>query len=907
LPALLSTNALSLRTAGRVLRAEGIPALRDRISDRLRERSRRQSFREVGSPLDLPPTPVLNLLTTAPIPRLGGLQVQLLHRIESEAERRPLALLYPEPGAYRLEVAADGRRLSLTFGGEASPSPVALTDPSFERAVSRAAAEVGARALHVEGLAGVPLASLLALRREGFQLILSVHDFSLFCPRPHLLEQPQLRFCDYSRERERCARCLVQDWPVPPAFQESRRQLARELLLGAAAVVYPSEFLRRRHLELFPGIPSERQRVIEPSGPAGGGPLPAIERQVHHVAYIGNVQPHKGALVFEEVVRRMPPEAYPGLRWSAYGGGDSDLLLHLRRLPRLKVRGYYRAGSLVELLQRDRVDLALLLSIVPESYSLALSECFAAGVPVVAFDHGAIAERVRRHGGGLLVEPGAGAAGIASVLAALASGLKLPPQPPCMPDDPPAATGDASAFEELYRELGLQRADWEHNREVAMSNANTFSYPARPQDRALTAAGEVERLARAALRHLRSGGLGQVGSALSRPWAMDAPVTDTEPLAELGGGAPVLYLPAVAWHYRFQRPQHLALALARAGHPVLYVDGFLRSRILPSRHLLHVQGGLHVLRMRVPGRPDPYREPLKRRAAARMTETILAGLRHERPLMVLVQLPFWAELGRELARRLGAPLVYDRIDLHVGFPGVPAGWIESVEARLIREADLVCATAGLLAERPREVSPRVLLLSNGVDLGAFPAPAGVREATGEVRVGYVGALGPWFDAEAVAEAARALPGWRFRLAGKVEDPDVAALAGLPNLETVGEIPFAEVPRFLAGLDVALVPFRDLPLTRAVDPVKLYEALAVGLPVVARRLPETERWGEPLVYLYDRPDEFVRQLRRAVAEHTPGLAWERRRAAESESWDHRAAELIQMVTDLGLGAQRHRRT
>jgi glycosyltransferase involved in cell wall biosynthesis len=443
-------STLSLRTAGRVLRAEGLPALRDRISDRLREHNRRQSFRAAANLRGIPVTPVLNVLGTTPTPRLGGLQAQFLSRIEIEAQHRTLALLYPEPEAWRLEVAAEGRRLSLTLDSAAAPSLVTLEDPAFERAVSQAAAAVGAEALHVEGLASVPLGSLLALRQGGLRLVLSVHDFSLFCPRPHLLEKPDLRFCSYSCDGARCARCLAQTWRLPAGFQEDRRGLAHQLLAAADAVVYPSGFLRRRHLELFPGLAAERQRVIEPGVP-GEVPAPADKEGIRHIAYIGNVQPHKGAFVFEEVVRSMTSERHPDLRWSAYGGGDPGLLLRLRRLP-VRVRGYYRAGSLVEILQRDRVDLALLLSIVPESFSLVFSECLAAGVPVVAFDHGAIAERLRRHGGGLLVEPAAGAGGIAAAVTALVNGLRVPGSLLSPATEPPGA---ALAIAGLYRELGL--------------------------------------------------------------------------------------------------------------------------------------------------------------------------------------------------------------------------------------------------------------------------------------------------------------------------------------------------------------------------------------------------------------------------------------------------------------------
>lgn len=422
-----------------------------------------------------------------------------------------------------------------------------------------------------------------------------------------------------------------------------------------------------------------------------------------------------------------------------------------------------------------------------------------------------------------------------------------------------------------------------------------FSYPPRPWDRALAVAGQAERLARAVVRRVRAGSLGEISGRRGGPPPL-APSPATPASLSGRGGEPIVYLPAVAWGYRFQRPQHLALALARGGHPVLYVDGFLRGRLFPSRLLSEVREGVHVLRVRVPGRPDPYREVLSGGAAAALAETIAAGI-SGRPALVLVQLPFWGALGRELARRLGCPLVYDRIDLHTGFPGVPSE-IETVETELIRAAELVSATASALAERPRELGARVLFLPNAADLRTFSPRPREDARPGETRIGYVGALGPWFDSEALRHASGAFPEWRFRLAGRVEAPEVAALSALPNLELAGEIPFREVPGFLAGLDVALVPFRDLPLTRAVDPVKLYEALAMGLPVVARRLPETERWSEPLVYLYETPEDFVRQVRRAVEEDSPERRAERWRAAQRETWDRRAEELLSSLSPTG---------
>jgi glycosyltransferase involved in cell wall biosynthesis len=406
-------------TALRVLRAEGVRAARDRALDRLEEARRRRSFRLADRAPAGFRVETLNLIGTPLHPWLGGVQTQLLRRLEREAATRSTALLYPDRRGSRLELTAGAERTALLYLSPWSRDVTALEDPALEEAALGAVDATRGERLHLEGLAGLPLGSLLALQRRGLRLSIALHDFAPFCPRPHLLEHPVLAFCHYSRDPLRCARCLQEDWQVEVGWQEARRAAAAELLAAAERVSYPSEFLRSTYLNLFPVLPPDRQEIAAPEVlPAPREPRLPI-RSPRHIAYVGSVLPHKGALVFEEVVRRL---AGSDLRWSAYGGGDAAILARLRRLPAVRVRGYYRSGSLPRLLAADEVDLALLLSIVPESYGFTLSECRAAGVPVLAFDLGALGERVRVEGGGTLVPLADGAAGVAARLGELLRG-----------------------------------------------------------------------------------------------------------------------------------------------------------------------------------------------------------------------------------------------------------------------------------------------------------------------------------------------------------------------------------------------------------------------------------------------------------------------------------------------------
>ncbi|HEX2165205.1 MAG TPA: glycosyltransferase, partial [Thermoanaerobaculia bacterium] len=322
--------------------------------------------------------------------------------------------------------------------------------PSLAAAIRWAAGAVGARVLHVENLASLPPLTLAAARREGLAVVLSLHDFAAFCPRPHLLERPHERFCRYSRDPERCRRCLSQDWrPVGLDDQGERRRAEHELLRAADRLVFPSAFLRRTIGELYDGLDPARQTVIPP---ALDLPVPIRRRPrggVRRIAFVGGSRPHKGGRLLAEIVRHRRLLAGDAEEWVVYGGGgDGETLRRLRSLG-VRVRGYYRAGTLPSLLAADGADVAILPSIVPESYGLVLDECWLAGCPVVAFDLGAVGERLRQGGGGIAVPVAGGARGLAEAVARVPGDEGLP-----VPAVRPSSTDAAEAYRLLFAGLG---------------------------------------------------------------------------------------------------------------------------------------------------------------------------------------------------------------------------------------------------------------------------------------------------------------------------------------------------------------------------------------------------------------------------------------------------------------------
>ena len=407
--------AQRLALAVRVLRAEGPRALFDRWRDRRLDARRTRRFTLLPNAASGVRATTLWVLPFPLQRRRGGAAIQLLVRLEERSQQEPVALLQLLPDRLRCELwgAGVGAPLAREW-----PVPTVEALPAL---LTEAARWVGAERLHFESLVDLAADLPLALHASGLAFGLSAHDFTLFCPRPHLLEEPAGRFCNFSTDPERCARCLGASWSLPAGHQERRRARMAEAISAADVLEFPSEYMRREHQRLFPDMDPARTRVVPPRSLAEplASPHRPVRRPPARIALAGAVHRHKGADVFDAVVQELAQRRPGAYEWHVFGGGDPLLLRRLSRLPRTHVHGYYRAGDLPARLRAAAIDLVVLPSIWPEAHCLVLDECAAAGVPVVAFDLGAPGERIRALGLGELVDPGAGAAGLADCIGGL--------------------------------------------------------------------------------------------------------------------------------------------------------------------------------------------------------------------------------------------------------------------------------------------------------------------------------------------------------------------------------------------------------------------------------------------------------------------------------------------------------
>jgi glycosyltransferase involved in cell wall biosynthesis len=268
----------------------------------------------------------------------------------------------------------------------------------------------------------------------------------------------------------------------------------------------------------------------------------------------------------------------------------------------------------------------------------------------------------------------------------------------------------------------------------------------------------------------------------------------------------------------------------------------------------------------------------------------------DQPDLMVLDGPIAAPLMEIVKPRHSALRLLDRLR---GFSSTTPAMMDLL-ADAAGRVDLVTYSAEDLSGDVDALQPRRKLhLANGADVQHFaerrPKPLAYASIP-EPRAVYVGAMAEWFDFDLVAMAARQRPKISFVLIGP---PELARrrLPELSNLHVIGALPWEELPAYLQHAAVGLIPFdvkNHRELVNGVNPLKLYEYAAAGLPVVSVAWAELRKLNAP-IELADTPDDFVRAIDRMLA--SPPSAAVLKSFAARHDW---GAGLDRLLASLGLG-------
>ncbi len=250
-------------------------------------------------------------------------------------------------------------------------------------------------------------------------------------------------------------------------------------------------------------------------------------------------------------------------------------------------------------------------------------------------------------------------------------------------------------------------------------------------------------------------------------------------------------------------------------------------------------------------------------------------------------------------------VVYHCVDEHSAFPGfVSPDVVKGYDDELTRRADLVITTAENLRLSREILNPHTRTVLNAADVEIFnraldpglSVPADLA-AIPAPRLGVVGMHDSRLDLEALEALAAADSSWQIVLIGPVKpgQVDEARLRRWPNVHLLGQKPRNELPAYLKGMAVALVPYKPGELTRNIFPLKLFEYLAAGVPVVVGGLPELSRFAG-IVGVAASPEDYPRTVKEVLAADSPERRAARVALAADNTWDHRVDEISTLVEE-----------
>lgn len=257
-----------------------------------------------------------------------------------------------------------------------------------------------------------------------------------------------------------------------------------------------------------------------------------------------------------------------------------------------------------------------------------------------------------------------------------------------------------------------------------------------------------------------------------------------------------------------------------------------------------------------------------------------------------------------------AKLVYDCVDRHSAYKGhINPKVVDKMEHDLAKPADQVFATAVGLAETLEKVNPTTQMIPNGAAYEIFsrvqtekdtlPCPEDMKDLPHPIY-GFVGMLQECIDYALIEKLAKSRPNATIFLIGRtLPGVDLTNLKQYPNIVFHGLVPQPELPAYLAQMDVCLNVFRAGALSKDVSPLKFYEYLATGKPVVSTREPLQVEDFRDVVYIAHDADEFLALCDEAAREDAPEKVEKRLAYGEQCSWTERVRQMEDVLYKKGV--------
>ena len=357
----------------------------------------------------------------------------------------------------------------------------------------------------------------------------------------------------------------------------------------------------------------------------------------------------------------------------------------------------------------------------------------------------------------------------------------------------------------------------------------------------------------------------------------------------------LLCLSHLRWGFVYQRPQHVMSRMARDYDVAFFEEPVRHDAPEAWLEQLPQPGGVTIL---VPHLPHS----LSHEQAVGEQRALLDAWLHERSPGELI-LWYFTPMSLAFTDHLWASVtVFDCMDELSAFKGAPPE-LREMEQELLDRADVVFTGGYSLWEAKSRQHGNAHAMPSSVDIahfakarGEIEEPADQREIA-RPRLGFFGVIDERFDIELVRAVAAAEPDWQLVLIGPVVKIDPASLPRLDNIHYLGGKSYDELPAYLSGWDVALMPFALNESTRFISPTKTPEYLAGGCPVVSTPITDVVRtYGDSgVVSIAATPEVFIQSVREALGQKGTALFLQRADAAlAGMSWDATCASMKEQI-------------